>query len=93
MPSLFSFLPMLSPGVPFSIINAEIPFEPASLLVKQKKITKSIFIGGGVSEKNAHEIINIAKPDGLDISRSLKGKTTSLSNLKLKKFLSQVAAI
>ena len=58
-----------------------------------KKVAKSIFIGGGVSEKNAHEIINIAKPDGLDISRSLKGKTTSLSNLKLKKFLSQVAAI
>ena len=58
-----------------------------------KKIAKSIFIGGGVSEKNAHEIINIAKPDGLDISRSLKGKTTSLSNIKLKKFLSQVAAI
>ena len=58
-----------------------------------KKVAKSIFIGGGVSEKNAHEIINIAKPDGLDISRSLKGKKTSLSNLKLKKFLSQVAAI
>ena len=58
-----------------------------------KKVTKSIFIGGGVSEKNAHEIINIAKPDGLDISRSLKGKTASLSNLKLKKFLSQIAAI
>ena len=58
-----------------------------------KKVAKSNFIGGGVSEKNAHEIINIAKPDGLDISRSLKGKTTSLSNLKLKKFLSEVAAI
>ena len=58
-----------------------------------KKVAKSIFIGGGVSEKNAHEIINIAKPDGLDVSRSLKGKTTSLSNLKLKKFLSQVTAI
>ena len=58
-----------------------------------KKVAKSIFIGGGVSEKNAHEIINIAKPDGLDISRSLKGKTTSLSNLKLKKFLSEVTAI
>ena len=58
-----------------------------------KRVAKSIFIGGGVSEKNAHEIINIAKPDGLDISRSLKGKTASLSNLKLKKFLSQVVAI
>ena len=58
-----------------------------------KRVAKSIFIGGGVSEKNAHEIINIAKPDGLDISRSLKGKTASLSNLKLKKFLSQVTAI
>ena len=58
-----------------------------------KKVAKSIFIGGGVSEKNAYEIINIAKPDGLDISRSLKGKTTSLSNLKLKKFLSEVTAI
>ena len=58
-----------------------------------KKVAKSIFVGGGISEKNAHEIINIAKPDGLDISRSLKGKTTSLSNLKLKKFLSQVSAI
>ena len=58
-----------------------------------KKVAKSIFIGGGVSEKNAHEIIKIAKPNGLDISRSLKGKTTSLSNLKLKKFLSEVTAI
>ena len=70
---------------------------PIKKCIKQiefiKKVTKSIFIGGGVSEKNAHKIINIAKPDGLDISRSLKGKTTSLSNLKLKKFLSQVAAI
>ena len=70
---------------------------PIKKCIKQisfiKKVAKSIFIGGGVSEKNAHEIINIAKPDGLDISRSLKGKTASLSNLKLKKFLSQVAAI
>tara|TARA_B100000678_G_C18168233_1_gene486068 strand:- start:578 stop:1228 length:651 start_codon:yes stop_codon:yes gene_type:complete len=70
---------------------------PIKKCIKQiefiKKVTKSIFIGGGVSEKNAHKIINIAKPDGLDISRSLKGKTASLSNLKLKKFLSQVAAI
>ena len=70
---------------------------PIKKCIKQigfiKKVTKSIFIGGGVSGKNAHKIINIAKPDGLDISRSLKGKTASLSNLKLKKFLSQVAAI
>ena len=70
---------------------------PIKKCIKQigfiKKVTKSIFIGGGVSEKNTHKIINIAKPDGLDISRSLKGKTASLSNLKLKKFLSQVAAI
>ena len=70
---------------------------PIKKCIKQisfiKKVAKSIFIGGGVSEKNAYEIINIAKPDGLDISRSLKGKTTSLSNLKLKKFLSEVAAI
>ena len=70
---------------------------PIKKCIKQiefiKKVTKFIFIGGGVSEKNAHKIINIAKPDGLDISRSLKGKTASLSNLKLKKFLSQVAAI
>ena len=70
---------------------------PIKKCIKQisfiKKVAKSIFIGGGVSEKNAHEIIDIAKPDGLDVSRSLKGKTTSLSNLKLKKFLSQVTAI
>ena len=70
---------------------------PIKKCIKQisfiKKVEKSIFIGGGVNEKNAHEIIDIAKPDGLDVSRSLKGKTTSLSNLKLKKFLSQVTAI
>ena len=58
-----------------------------------KKIAKSIFIGGGVNEKNAKKIISIANPDGLDISRSLKGKKKSLSQTKLKKFLSQVTAI
>ena len=39
------------------------------------------------------KIISIANPDGLDISRSLKGKKKSLSQTKLKKFLSQVTAI
>ena len=55
-----------------------------------KKVSNSLYIGGGVSEKNARDIINIARPNGLDVSRSLKGKTRSLSNVKLKKFLNQV---
>ena len=57
-----------------------------------KKIAKSIYIGGGINEKNAKNIIAIANPDGLDVSRSVKGKT-SLSQNKLKKFLNQVSSI
>ena len=58
-----------------------------------KKVAKSIYIGGGINEKNAKKIISIARPDGLDISRSLKGKKKSLSQNKLKKFLTKVSSV
>tara|TARA_B100000029_G_C17512615_1_gene936861 strand:- start:128 stop:775 length:648 start_codon:yes stop_codon:yes gene_type:complete len=57
-----------------------------------KNTAKSIYIGGGINEKNAKKIISIAKPDGLDVTRSLKGKN-SLSQIKLKKFLNKVSSI
>ena len=48
-----SFLPILSPGVPFSTMNAETPLAPASLFVKQKKITISLIkkIESGIERK------------------------------------------
>ena len=43
MPNFSSFLPVVKPGVPFSIINADIPFDPAPFSVLQKKMIRSLF--------------------------------------------------
>ena len=57
--------------------------------IKQIKIP--IFIGGGINQSNVSKIINSVKPDGLDISRSLKNSKNILSSKKLNSFLSQIS--
>ena len=57
--------------------------------IKQLKIP--IFIGGGINQNNVSKIINAVKPDGLDISRSLKNSKNILSSKKLNTFLSQIS--
>ena len=50
-----------------------------------------IFIGGGINQNNVSKIINSVRPDGLDISRSLKNSKNILSPKKLNSFLSQIS--
>jgi len=56
-----------------------------------KKLKIPIFIGGGINHNNVSKIINSVKPDGLDISRSLKNSKNILSSKKLNSFLSQIS--
>ena len=57
--------------------------------IKNKKIP--IYIGGGVDKNNAAKIIRETKPNGLDVSRSLKNNRNLISKLKLKDFLNQIS--
>ena len=57
--------------------------------IKELKIP--IFIGGGINQNNVSKIISSVKPDGLDISRSLKNSKNILSSKKLNLFLSQIS--
>jgi len=57
--------------------------------IKNKKIP--IYIGGGIDKKNAAKIIRETKPNGLDVSRSLKNNRNLISKLKLKDFLNQIS--
>ena len=49
-----------------------------------------IYIGGGINHDNVKKIIKFIKPYGVDVSRSLKNKSNTISNAKLKKFLSEM---
>tara|TARA_B100000029_G_scaffold218368_1_gene216210 strand:- start:125 stop:835 length:711 start_codon:yes stop_codon:yes gene_type:complete len=57
--------------------------------IKNKKIP--IYIGGGIDKNNAAKIIRETKPNGLDVSRSLKNNRNLISKLKLKDFLNQIS--
>ena len=57
--------------------------------IKNKKIP--IYIGGGIDKNNAAKIIRDTKPNGLDVSRSLKNNRNLISKLKLKDFLNQIS--
>ena len=48
---------------------------------------------GGINEKKAKEIINLLKPEGIDVSRSLKNSKNVISSKKLKNFLKQVTVV
>ena len=56
-----------------------------------KNLSIPIYIGGGIDEHKAKEVIKLLNPDGIDVSRGLKTSKNILSNRKLKKFLQQVA--
>ena len=43
-----------------------------------------VFIGGGINNNNAKNIVKVASPNGLDVSRSLKDENNDISLLKLK---------
>ena len=58
-----------------------------------KNLSIPVFIGGGINEKKAKEIINLLKPEGIDVSRSLKNSKNVISSKKLKNFLKQVAVV
>ena len=50
-----------------------------------------VFIGGGINEQKAKEIISLLSPDGIDVSRSLKNNQNIISAKKLKHFLNEIA--
>ena len=56
-----------------------------------KKLKIPVFIGGGINQNNVSKIINSVKPDGIDISRSLKNSKNILSSKKLNSLLSQIS--
>ena len=65
--------------------------------LKQIKFLKQfhipIYIGGGINNKNAKKILEVASPNGLDVSRSLKDKNNNISLIKLNELqMSLVAA-
>ena len=55
-----------------------------------KNLSIPIYIGGGIDEQKAKEIIKLLNPDGIDISRGLKNTKNIISSKKLKNFLRQV---
>ena len=56
-----------------------------------KSLSLPVFVGGGINENKAKEIVNLLNPDGIDVSRSLKNTKNIISSKKLKNFLEQVA--
>ena len=57
-----------------------------------KRLKKPIYIGGGISHKNAKVVINSARPYGLDISRSLKDVKNDLCEKKLNRLIQSLSA-
>ena len=57
-----------------------------------KRLKKPIYIGGGISHKNAKVVINSARPHGLDISRSLKDGKNDLCEKKLNRLIQSLSA-
>ncbi|MDC6447521.1 hypothetical protein PQZ42_00430 [Alphaproteobacteria bacterium] len=56
-----------------------------------KNLSIPLYIGGGINERKATEVIKLLKPDGIDVSRGLKNSRNIISSRKLKKFLQQVS--
>ena len=50
-----------------------------------KKLNITVYIGGGINLSNIKNIINLIKPNGIDISRSLKDAQNNISLNKLNK--------
>jgi len=56
-----------------------------------KKLKKPIYIGGGISHKNAKIIIDNAHPNGLDISRGLKDSNNEICEEKINKLIQSLS--
>ena len=51
-----------------------------------------VFIGGGINHNNAKNIVKVASPNGLDVSRSLKDENNDISLLKLNELQTSLSA-
>ena len=51
-----------------------------------------VFIGGGINNNNAKNIVKVASPNGLDVSRSLKDENNDISLLKLNELQTSLSA-
>ena len=51
-----------------------------------------VFIGGGINNNNAKNIVKMASPNGLDVSRSLKDENNDISLLKLNELQTSLSA-
>ena len=57
-----------------------------------KKFNIPIYIGGGINNKNIKKIVDLASPNGLDVSRSLKDKNNNISLFKLNELQISLSA-
>lgn len=57
-----------------------------------KNLNLPVYIGGGININNAKKIIKQIKPNGLDVSRSLKDKNNNISSIKLNKLQINLSA-
>ena len=57
-----------------------------------KKFNIPVFIGGGINNNNAKNIVKVASPNGLDVSRSLKDENNDISLLKLNELQTSLSA-
>ena len=60
-----------------------------SVGIKQN-LSNPLYIGGGINEQKAKDVVKLLNPDGIDVSRCLKNSKNIISSRKLKKFLQQV---
>ena len=51
-----------------------------------------VFIGGGINNNNTKNIVKVASPNGLDVSRSLKDENNNISLLKLNELQTSLSA-
>jgi len=56
-----------------------------------RKLNKPVYVGGGISHKNAKLVIDNAHPHGLDISRSLKNNNNDLCEKKLNRLIQSLS--
>lgn len=51
-----------------------------------------VYIGGGINNRNAKNILELVSPNGLDVSRSLKDENNNISLLKLNELQTTLSA-
>ena len=56
-------------------------------IMSLKELKRPVYIGGGINFKNAKKIVDSARPDGLDVSRSLKDDYNNISSTKLRELI------